>query len=131
MCRRNRKFSSAPDPHCPFETPSTYLLTDEAKEILAQHQSSNGTPLFHPSPLPHLLDPTLSSQELHFLSKRQRRAQARHRGHRLLTVCGRWRGKSRVPDLRLTGKWLEAAGFGLGQEVEVEVEMGRLVVRAV
>ncbi|HEX5760618.1 MAG TPA: SymE family type I addiction module toxin [Thermoanaerobaculia bacterium] len=35
------------------------------------------------------------------------------------------------PDLRLSGRWLRAAGFDLGQAYEVEVRAGRLVVRAV
>ena len=64
-------------------------------------------------------------------AKSRRRREARRKGLRLLTVCGRWREGGRFPDLRLTGRWLERAGFGLGQEVEVRVETGRLTIRAV
>ena len=66
--------------------------------------------------------------------RRERSARAkaaRARGRRLATVCGRFQGSGRVPDLRLSGKWLAAVGFGLGQRFEVEVAAGRLTIRAV
>jgi hypothetical protein len=56
---------------------------------------------------------------------------ARAKGRRFATICGRFQGHGRVPDLRLSGKWLAAAGFDLGQQYEVEVEAGRLTIRAV
>jgi hypothetical protein len=63
--------------------------------------------------------------------KRARAREARAAGRRSLTVCGRWTGTTRIPDLRLSGWWLRAAGFDLGQACEVEVLAGTLVVRAV
>jgi Toxin SymE, type I toxin-antitoxin system len=33
--------------------------------------------------------------------------------------------------LRLRGWWLDRLGFGAGQELEIEEEPGRLVIRAV
>lgn len=65
--------------------------------------------------------------------KRARAQEARAAGRRSGTVCGRWNGqwKRRVPDLRLSGLWLRAAGFDLGQAFEVEVRAGELVIRAV
>jgi hypothetical protein len=36
-----------------------------------------------------------------------------------------------VPDLQLSGKWLGAAGFDLGQRFEVEIEAGKLTIRTV
>lgn len=33
-----------------------------------------------------------------------------------------------VPFLRVQGKWLEAAGFRVGDRVHVEVQPGRLIV---
>ena len=63
--------------------------------------------------------------------KRERARRARAAGRRSGTVCGRWSGRERFPDLRLSGRWLRAAGFDLGQAYEVEVRAGRLVVRAV
>jgi hypothetical protein len=35
-----------------------------------------------------------------------------------------------APKIRLVGRWLEAAGFQIGAQVEVEVSQGRLVVTA-
>ncbi|HEX5760179.1 MAG TPA: SymE family type I addiction module toxin [Thermoanaerobaculia bacterium] len=51
-------------------------------------------------------------------------------GRRSRTACGRWSGSERVPGLRLSGRWLRAARFELGQAYEVEVRSGRLVIRA-
>jgi hypothetical protein len=36
-----------------------------------------------------------------------------------------------MPDLRLSGKWLEDAGFDLGQEYEVEMEPRKLTIQAI
>jgi toxic protein SymE len=55
------------------------------------------------------------------------------------TRRGRVHGRSRIlasghqkyPQVNLSGDWLEAAGFPLGQRYEVDVERGRLVLRAV
>ncbi|MCP3996145.1 MAG: type I toxin-antitoxin system SymE family toxin [bacterium] len=44
------------------------------------------------------------------------------------TVCGRYQRDNRVPDLRLSGKWLRQAGFELGRKYQVEVGQGRLTI---
>jgi toxic protein SymE len=36
-----------------------------------------------------------------------------------------------VPWLNINGLWLERAGFGIGQAVEIEVSEGRLIINAV
>jgi cell division inhibitor SulA len=36
-----------------------------------------------------------------------------------------------VPELRLSGRWLRAAGLDLGRHFEIEVQAGRLTVRTV
>ena len=36
-----------------------------------------------------------------------------------------------VPWLNVNGLWLERAGFGIGQPVEIEVSEGRLIINAV
>lgn len=36
-----------------------------------------------------------------------------------------------LPQLRLSGNWLEEAGFGVGQPLAIEVGSGRLVIEAV
>ena len=51
-------------------------------------------------------------------------------GFRRGTVCGRFRAEVRVPDLRLSGKWLVRAGFDLGQKYRVKVNEGQLTIRA-
>ncbi len=49
---------------------------------------------------------------------------------RRITVCGRYHHQTRVPDLRLSGKWLRSAGFDLGQKVQVQVGDGQLMICA-
>jgi toxic protein SymE len=42
-----------------------------------------------------------------------------------------WTGKPDYPDapwIRLTGRWLEDAGFKIASRVRVEVEKGRLII---
>ena len=66
-------------------------------------------------------------------ARRSVRAKAaRVNGRRFGTVNRRTRDQGDpVPDLRISGFWLQEAGFGFGQEYEVEVEAGTLTVRAV
>ena len=40
----------------------------------------------------------------------------------------RRRGGTTAPHLRLTGRWLEAAGFPAGARVQVQVQQGQLVI---
>lgn len=37
-------------------------------------------------------------------------------------------GRSRCPQINMTGKWLEKAGFAAGDRVQVSVEKNRLVI---
>lgn len=46
------------------------------------------------------------------------------------TVCGRYRNERRVPDLRLSGLWLERAGFDRGRKFHVQAHSGRITLRA-
>ena len=57
--------------------------------------------------------------------------RARERGRRSGTVTSRWREAQPVPEVRLSGAWLRAAGFDFGQSFEVGVEEGALVIRVV
>ncbi|HVF58367.1 MAG TPA: SymE family type I addiction module toxin [Thermoanaerobaculia bacterium] len=64
--------------------------------------------------------------------KLARAATARAKGHRFGTICCRMRGyRNLVPDLRISGHWLQRAGFDRGQHYEIEVRAGRLTIRAV
>jgi HSP20-like domain of unknown function (DUF1813). len=38
---------------------------------------------------------------------------------------------SQVPWLNVNGLWLERAGFGIGQSIEIEVSDRRLIIKAV
>ena len=52
------------------------------------------------------------------------------RGVRAGSISARCRDGREVPELRLAGRWLEDAGFDLGQEYEIEVGVGRLTIQA-
>ncbi len=45
------------------------------------------------------------------------------------TVCYRYRNESQVPDVRLSGRWLERAGFERGRKFNVLVQPGRITLR--
>lgn len=48
---------------------------------------------------------------------------------RTITVTDLWRGRAIVPEIRLCGKWLKAAGFGKGQKVDIIIEGNQLIIR--
>ena len=52
------------------------------------------------------------------------------KGPSSLTVCGQYRDEHQVPSLRLAGKWLRQAGFGLGQKVQIRVDQRQLTICA-
>ena len=130
MCGRSSDSSSLPESSGTLDERFVYRLTDEGKQILAEHGRANGKPAFleaRSSPaVAELLD-----SEARRKRKRRRRKEARARGVRMGTVCGRWRNGRRLPDLRMSGRWLQRAGFDLGQEYEVKVEAGKLTIQAV
>jgi toxic protein SymE len=129
MCGRSSDSTSLPEPSGPFDERFVYRLTPEGKKALEACRCSNGKPAFTRVPCTSEVAEALES-EARREGKRQRRRQARQRGVRLGTVCGRWRNGRRRPDLRMTGRWLEEAGFRLGREYEVEVEAGKLTIQA-
>lgn len=43
----------------------------------------------------------------------------------------RYRVLPPMPFLRLQGRWLDAAGFAIGANVQVQVESGRLVIEVI
>lgn len=63
--------------------------------------------------------------------RRVRGRQARAAGRRPGRIYSRFKGFKLVPELRLCGAWLAAAGFDLGREFEVGVEEGLLRIRVV
>lgn len=42
-----------------------------------------------------------------------------------------WSRLASKPHLRLTGRWLDRAGFAVGKAVRVQVERGRLVLEVI
>jgi hypothetical protein len=107
-----------------------YRLTDEGKKILAEHERSNGKPAFSQARCTSAVAEALDI-EARRERQRQRRKDARARGVRAGTICARWRDGREVPELRLAGRWLEGAGFDLGQEYDGEVGAGVLTIQAV
>jgi hypothetical protein len=134
MCGRARQSTtpphSPPQPPGPIDDRFAYRVTEEGLKALAEYELANGKPAFTKAPFSAA---TSRAPETEAWRERKRRRwkKAPDRGLRFFTVCGRWRRGRKIPDLRLTGQWLEAAGFPLGQEIEVEVEAGRLTLRAI
>jgi hypothetical protein len=104
--------------------------TEEGFKALAEYEKRHGKRVVRKVRLPDTVAEALEADVWHE-GRRRRRKQARKRGRRLLTICGKYRGRRRVPDLRLMGLWLERAGFDLGRLCEVEVEAGTLTIRAI
>ena len=40
-------------------------------------------------------------------------------------------GSRELPWLNLTGVWLEKAGFGIGQKIEIKIEERQLTIKAI
>lgn len=49
---------------------------------------------------------------------------------RSITLCGRYDGRKRVPELRLSGIWLEKLGFDIGRTIEITPSEGKLIIEA-
>jgi type I toxin-antitoxin system toxin SymE len=43
-------------------------------------------------------------------------------------VYSAWQRKTSVPQIKLQGRWLHAAGLSIGAPIHVQVEQGRLVI---
>jgi hypothetical protein len=50
---------------------------------------------------------------------------------RKLTVYAMYRGKRYNPQIRLQGRWLEAAGIKPGDKVKVEVQSEKIVIEKI
>jgi hypothetical protein len=114
----------------PFDHSFGYRVTEEGIKALAEHEARHGKPALRKVRPPDVIGEALESEAWREQT-RQRRKRAQDRGHRLVTVCGKWRGRKRIPDLRLMGLWLRTAGFDPGRQCEVEVEAGTLTIRAI
>jgi len=130
MCERSSDSSIPPQLLGRLDQPCGYRVTEEGLKALAEYEERHGKAVLEAVPLPSEVVEAFDDKARRE-GRRQRRKEARKRGLRVLTVCGRWRSDRRIPDLRLTGLWLRDAGFDLGQEFEVEVQAGALTLRAV
>jgi len=130
MCERRSDSTTPPELTNLLGQPCGYRVTEEGLKALEEYARIHGKEAVEAVPLPSALAEQVEA-EAWLERKRRRRKEARQRGRRLLTVCGRWQASRRIPDIRLSGLWLRSAGFDLGQELEVEVEAGRLTLRAV
>ncbi len=130
MCERSRNSTSRSERTGPFDNQFVYRLTEEGEDLLSEHERTNGRPAYLRTPCPAEVAEALDS-EARRERQRLRQKEARARGVRAGTVYSRWRDGRYVPELRMTGRWLENAGFDQGQEYEVEVEIGKLTIQVV
>jgi hypothetical protein len=130
MCGRRSDPTTLPDDPGPIDNSFGYRVTEEGFKALAEYEKRHGKRVVRKVRLPDTVAEALEA-DAWYEGRRHRRKQARKRDRRLLTICGKNRGRRWVPDLRLMGLWLERAGFDLGRLCEVEVEAGTLTIRAI
>lgn len=130
MCGRGSDSTTLPEPTGDLDNRFGYRVTEEGLKALEEYGKAHRKQVLRKVPLPDTVAEALHS-EARDERTRRRRQEARSRGRRLLTVCSRFQPGGRVPDLRMTGRWLEAAGFASGQQFDVEVEAGKLTLRIV
>jgi len=121
--------TNLPEPSGPTDERFVYHLTPAGQEVLAEHERSTGEQ-FH-LPAAPLSDVAAAVER----EERRRRHEARREaaksdGRRFGTVSYRWKNEKRFPQLRVSGQWLQEAGFDLGQEFEIIVNDGRLIIDA-
>jgi len=117
--------TAQPQPPRPPEDRFVYRLTPKALQVLREHEP--GAPLAEPVARTADVEEAIDA-EAERRRRRHRYREARDRGRRLGTVSRRHLRGERLPLIRLSGKWLRAAGFDLGQEFEVKIAEGRLVL---
>lgn len=114
----------------PFDDTYGYRVTEEGLEALEEFERQHGKPVLRKVPLPDTVAEALADEAWRDRRRHYRR-EARARGNRLVTICGRHRNGRKVPELRIIGLWLEQAGFTYGRHCEVEITPGTLTIRAV
>ena len=121
---RSRKTQSSnpplPAPAGPLFDPPLYPLAPEQQRLFELHEAEVR------SAVSAVLEEAAREEGV-----KERRRRAGATGRRAGMISSRWHATGAAPYLRLSGRWLGAAGFDLGQSYEVEVGPGRLVIRAV
>lgn len=46
-------------------------------------------------------------------------------------VYSAWQGRGSVPQIKLQGQWLAAAGLPIGAQIRVRIDAGRLIIEPV
>lgn len=122
MRSRKTQSSNPPlqSPAGPLFDPPVYPLSPEQQRLFELHEAEVR------SAVSAVLEEAAREE-----SVKERRRRAGAAGRRAGMISSRWHATGAAPYLRLSGRWLGAAGFDLGQSYEVEVGLGRLVIRAV
>ena len=118
--------TNLPEPSGPTDDRFVYRLTPTGRRILADHEAATGERLHLPAARAAEITEAVDRE-----TTRRRRAEAKANGRRLGTISYRWKNDKRLPLLRLSGTWLDEAGFALGQQFEVTVDDRRLTIDAV
>jgi len=123
------------DPAGPTDDRFVYHLTTEGRRALESWEREHGRDAHRPA----AAKAAVAEQCAAHARRARRKARAAQAaaasngaaGIRFGTVGYRWRGDSRVAEVRLAGKWLGEAVFDFGKEFEITVEPGRLTLQAV
>jgi hypothetical protein len=121
--------TNLPEPSGPTDDRFVYHLTPAGQQLLAQREEATGTHLHRPAARAAEVADAVHRET----TRRRRKAlaeSARRNGRRFGTISYRQRQQQQFPALRVSGLWLREAGFDLGQEFEIIVDEGRLVIEA-
>jgi hypothetical protein len=115
-----------PEPTGPTDDRFVYRLTPTGRQILADHEAATGEQLHLPAARVCEIAEAVDREHT-----RRRRAEAKANGRRFGTISYRWKNDKRFPLLRLSGDWLDDAGFALGRQFEITVNDRQLIIDAV
>ena len=118
--------TNLPEPSGPADERFVYRLTPTGRQILADHEAATGQQLHLPAARVDEIAEAVAAEQT-----RRRRAEAKSNGRRLGTISYRWKNDKRFPLLRLSGDWLDEAGFALGRQFEITVNDRQLIIDAV
>ena len=118
--------ATLPEPSGPTDERFAYSLTPEGRKILEEHEATTGEQLHIPSARFSEIAEAVEREKT-----RRRREEAKSNGRRFGTISYRTTGEKLRPHLRLSGNWLDEAGFRLGQHFEVTVHDRQLIIDAV
>jgi hypothetical protein len=118
--------ATLPEPSGPTDERFAYSLTPEGRKILEEHEATTGEQLHIPSARISEIAEAIEREKT-----RRRREEAKSNGRRFGTISYRWKNEKRFPLLRLSGDWLDEAGFTLGQQFEITVHDRQLIIDAV